>query len=35
MINTGYRIYPSEVEEAIMRVAGVAAVRVAGEPSKE
>lgn len=35
MINTGYHIYPSEVEEAIMQVSGVAAVRVAGEPSKE
>ena len=35
MINTGYHIYPSEVEEAIMQVPGVAAVRVAGEPSKE
>jgi acyl-CoA synthetase (AMP-forming)/AMP-acid ligase II len=35
MINTGYHIYPSEVEEAIMQVCGVAAVRVTGEPSKE
>lgn len=35
MINTGYHIYPSEVEEVIMEVSGVAAVRVAGEPSKE
>ena len=35
MINTGYHIYPSEVEEAIMQVPGVTAVRVAGEPSKE
>jgi acyl-CoA synthetase (AMP-forming)/AMP-acid ligase II len=35
MINTGYHIYPSEVEEAIMQVPGVTAVRVTGEPSKE
>lgn len=35
MINTGYHIYPSEVEAAIALVPGVAAVRVAGEPSKE
>lgn len=35
MINNGYHIYPSEVEEAIMQVSGVASVRVAGEPSKE
>jgi len=33
--NTGYHIYPSEVEEAIMQVQGVAAVRVTGEPNKE
>ncbi|HXB79650.1 MAG TPA: class I adenylate-forming enzyme family protein [Bradyrhizobium sp.] len=35
MINTGYHIYPSEVEEAIAQVPGVAAVSVVGEPSKE
>jgi acyl-CoA synthetase (AMP-forming)/AMP-acid ligase II len=35
MINTGYHIYPSEVEEAIKRVSGVAAVRVAGDENPE
>jgi acyl-CoA synthetase (AMP-forming)/AMP-acid ligase II len=35
MINTGYHIYPSEVEEAIAQVPGVAAVSVVGEPSNE
>ncbi|HYM03370.1 MAG TPA: fatty acid--CoA ligase family protein, partial [Stellaceae bacterium] len=34
MINTGYHIYPSEIEEVIMQVAGIAAVRVAGEPDE-
>jgi len=35
MINTGYHVYPAEVEEAIMQVPGVSAVRVAGEPSEQ
>jgi acyl-CoA synthetase (AMP-forming)/AMP-acid ligase II len=35
MINTGYHIYPSEVEEVIKQISGVAAVRVAGEENPE
>src|SRR5215469_12029947 len=31
MINTGYHIYPSEIEETILTVAGVRAARVTGE----
>jgi acyl-CoA synthetase (AMP-forming)/AMP-acid ligase II len=32
MINTGYHVYPDEIEAVIGGVAGVAAVRVCGEP---
>jgi acyl-CoA synthetase (AMP-forming)/AMP-acid ligase II len=35
MINTGYHIYPSEIEEAILTVAGVRAARVAGEADEK
>ena len=35
MINTGYHIYPAEIEEIVASVPGVAAVRVVGEPSHE
>ena len=35
MINTGYHIYPAEIEEIIAGVAGVAQARVVGEPSRE
>jgi acyl-CoA synthetase (AMP-forming)/AMP-acid ligase II len=33
MINTGYHIYPAEVEEAILQIPGVALARVSGVPS--
>ena len=32
MINTGYHVYPDEVEEALTALAGVAAARVVGQP---
>jgi malonyl-CoA/methylmalonyl-CoA synthetase len=32
MINTGYHVYPEEIEEAVRRIPGVAAVLVRGEP---
>jgi acyl-CoA synthetase (AMP-forming)/AMP-acid ligase II len=35
MINTGYHIYPSEIEEAILQTSGIVAARVAGEHSDE
>ena len=31
MINTGYHVYPAEIEEAIGQVSGVSAARVTGE----
>ncbi len=31
MINTGYHVYPGEIEEAIGAIPGVAATRVVGE----
>jgi acyl-CoA synthetase (AMP-forming)/AMP-acid ligase II len=34
MINTGYHVYPQEIEEAISRVPGVADVLVRGEPDE-
>jgi len=34
MINTGYHIYPAEIEEAIRAVRGVADAHVSGEPSE-
>ncbi len=33
MINTGYHVYPEEIEEALRQVPGVADARVLGEPS--
>jgi acyl-CoA synthetase (AMP-forming)/AMP-acid ligase II len=35
MINTGYHIYPSEIEDAILEIHGVAAVRVFGESDEK
>ena len=35
MINTGYHIYPAEIEDVISRVPGVLEVLVTGEPSRE
>jgi acyl-CoA synthetase (AMP-forming)/AMP-acid ligase II len=35
MINTGYHIYPAEIEDVISGVPGVLEVLVAGEPSRE
>jgi len=35
MINTGYHIYPAEIEEVIAAVAGVGRVLVVGEKSRE
>lgn len=35
MINTGYHIYPQEIEGVVAEVPGVDKVRVLGEPSKE
>lgn len=32
MINTGYHVYPEEIEEAVRRIPGVADVLVRGEP---
>ncbi|WP_165970358.1 AMP-binding protein [Actinomadura sp. 6K520] len=32
MINTGYHVYPQEIEDAIRRIPGVADVLVSGEP---
>ncbi|MFF5259978.1 class I adenylate-forming enzyme family protein [Actinomadura viridis] len=34
MINTGYHVYPQEIEDAIRRVPGVADVLVRGEPDE-
>jgi acyl-CoA synthetase (AMP-forming)/AMP-acid ligase II len=33
MINTGYHVYPEEVEEALRPLPGIAEVRVVGEPT--
>jgi len=33
MINTGYHVYPEEVEEALRQLPGIAEVRVVGEPT--
>ncbi|MBN1204778.1 MAG: acyl--CoA ligase [Myxococcaceae bacterium] len=33
MINTGYHVYPEEIEEALRQVPGVAEARVVGEPT--
>ncbi|SNR96596.1 class I adenylate-forming enzyme family protein [Actinomadura mexicana] len=35
MINTGYHVYPQEIEDAIRRVPGVADVLVSGEPDEQ
>jgi acyl-CoA synthetase (AMP-forming)/AMP-acid ligase II len=35
MINTGYHVYPSEIEGAIAEVPGVGGVRVSGEPNEQ
>lgn len=35
MINTGYHVYPEEIEEAIARVPGVASVKVVGETDEK
>lgn len=34
MINTGYHVYPQEIEEAVRRIPGVADVLVRGEPDE-
>jgi len=34
MINTGYHVYPEEVEEALKGLPGIAAARVVGEPDE-
>ncbi|MFL5343203.1 MAG: class I adenylate-forming enzyme family protein [Hyalangium sp.] len=33
MINTGYHVYPEEIEEALRQVPGIAGARVVGEPT--
>ncbi|WP_349536700.1 class I adenylate-forming enzyme family protein [Bradyrhizobium canariense] len=35
MINTGYHIYPQEIEAVVAGIPGVDEVRVLGEPNKE
>lgn len=32
MINTGYRVYPAEIEEALLAIPEVASTKVVGEP---
>ena len=34
MVNTGYHVYPEEVEEALLALPGVAAARVIGQPDE-
>ncbi|HEV3046028.1 MAG TPA: AMP-binding protein [Solirubrobacteraceae bacterium] len=34
MINTGYHVYPQQIEEALTAIPGVAAARVRGEPDE-
>jgi fatty-acyl-CoA synthase len=34
MVNTGYHVYPEEVEEALLGLPGVAAARVIGQPDE-
>jgi acyl-coenzyme A synthetase/AMP-(fatty) acid ligase len=35
MINTGYHVYPGEIEAAILAVSGIAAARVKGEDDEK
>ena len=34
MVNTGYHVYPHEVEATLRQIAGVSAARVVGEPDE-